>query len=647
MSSFLCIASLLLTLCPFLFPLSSGPRPEWLPVNPEELKMASEPNAPGAPAIYLYRQVDRDDVENREFTYARIKIFTEEGRKYADIELPFLKGMWDIKDIQARTIRPDGTILDFSGTIFDKSIVKAKGIKYFAKTFTLPDVQPGSIIEYRYTRTTRSLYDSRWILSEELFTKRAKFSLRQNMHYSLQWRSPRGLPEGTAPPALDKNVIRMESQNVPAFQIEDFMPPPDEMKYRVEFMYTRILKQDVDQFWSLENAELYPPIQAFIDSPQAMKQALAQIISPSDTPDQKLRKIYDRCQKIRNLSYESEKTHQELKRENLKPVRTVADVWKYSYGKSSDITWLFLALVRAAGFDASPLVISTRDKYFFNPTLRNPYDLDADVVLVKLKDQELYLDPSIPVAPFGLLPWYETAVSGLRVDTAFALWVTTSLPDPSQSGVDRKATLQLNSSGDLEGNVVITFKGLTALAHRMEQLGSDNAQRKKSLEDELKTYIPLSSEVELTNVPDWDSPTMHLIAEYKVKIPGWASQAGRRMLLAVGLFGGGEKHLFESSHRIHPIYINFPYSDSDDVIITPPAGTAIAEIPKPQHDDEKRCLYDLRAEKKNGNLQLKRTLMVDLPVLKPEYYPAVRSFFERVRSGDDQQAVLSSSDPQS
>ena len=160
------IAIFLLLVYPALLFAGSSSREEWLPIAPEELKMTSEPKAPGAPAIYLYRQVDRDDIENREFIYARIKIFTEEGRKYANIELPFLKGAWDIKDIQARTIHPDGTILDFSSSIFEKTIVKAKGLKYLAKTFTLSEVQTGSIIEYRYTRTTRSLYDSHWILSE-------------------------------------------------------------------------------------------------------------------------------------------------------------------------------------------------------------------------------------------------------------------------------------------------------------------------------------------------------------------------------------------------------------------------------------------------------------------------------------------------
>jgi len=61
---------------------------EWLPISPEELKMTSEPKAPGAPAIILYRQVDRDDsdvVRAHEYNYVREKIFTEEGRKFADV----------------------------------------------------------------------------------------------------------------------------------------------------------------------------------------------------------------------------------------------------------------------------------------------------------------------------------------------------------------------------------------------------------------------------------------------------------------------------------------------------------------------------------------------------------------------------------
>jgi len=66
---------------------------EWQPISQDELKMSSAPEAPGAPAIYLYRQVERDDQRGNphEYNYARIKILTEEGRKYGDIEIPFFK----------------------------------------------------------------------------------------------------------------------------------------------------------------------------------------------------------------------------------------------------------------------------------------------------------------------------------------------------------------------------------------------------------------------------------------------------------------------------------------------------------------------------------------------------------------------------
>src|SRR5207247_11387928 len=60
-------------------PVSAGD--EWQPISQEELKMPSEPKAPGAPAIILYRQVDRDDSNVRtahEYNYIRKKVFTEE-----------------------------------------------------------------------------------------------------------------------------------------------------------------------------------------------------------------------------------------------------------------------------------------------------------------------------------------------------------------------------------------------------------------------------------------------------------------------------------------------------------------------------------------------------------------------------------------
>ncbi len=416
---------------------------DWQPVTPEELKMTSEPAAPGAPAIYLYRQVDRDDQGSQEYDYKRIKILTEEGRKYADIELEYVKDRENIKGIQARTIRPDGSIVNFDAKIYDKTIIKGRGVKYLAKTFTLPDVNVGSIIEYRYTVDLNNNYvfDSHWILSQDLFTKRAKFSLKYSNAMILQWSWPMGLPPGTPAPIRQGNVIRLETQNVQAFQSEDYMPPENQLKMRIDFVYTQGSTTDPEKFWQSEGKLLYGLIEEFAGKRKAMEAAVSQIISPNDLPDQKLQKIYSRVQQIRNLSFESEKTNQEQKRENLKDVGNVEDVWKRGYGGGNEINWLFLALARAAGFEAYPVLASGRNEYIFDPKMMNARQLNSTLVLVKLNGMDFYADPGTALAPYGLLPWPETQVMGLRVDKNGASWVRTTLPAASDSRIERSARL--------------------------------------------------------------------------------------------------------------------------------------------------------------------------------------------------------------
>ena len=106
---------------------------DWQPILPEELKMTAEPLAPGAPAIYLYRQVDRDDKVGHEENYVRIKILTEEGRKQADLEIPFVKDLTKIRGIKARTLRPDGTIADFVGKSTKRRSSSPEGSDFLCK----------------------------------------------------------------------------------------------------------------------------------------------------------------------------------------------------------------------------------------------------------------------------------------------------------------------------------------------------------------------------------------------------------------------------------------------------------------------------------------------------------------------------------
>ncbi len=619
---------------------------DWLPISPEELKMTSEPHAPGAPAILLYRQVDRDDNGPTETNYARIKILREEGRKFADVEIPFYKGTESVRGIQARTIHPDGSIIDFNGTIYDKPIIQARAVKLLAKTFTMPDVQVGSIIEYRYKHGFEFgyVFNSNWVLSQDLFTKYAKFSLDPNRRFAMRYSWPAGLPPDTAPPKEEHGKIRLETHNVPAFVTEEYMPPENELKFRVDFIYIADTyanpEKDPKVFWKKYGKRAYGLVDDFVDRRRAMAQAVEQIVAPGDSPDVKLRKIYERTQGLRNTSFERRKSAQEEEREELKSAKNVEDVWKHGYGDGNQIAWLFLALVRAAGIPADPVIVSTRDVHFFNPNVMNPNDLNSNVVVVTLDRKELYLDPGTALVPFGTLPWSETAVTGLRLAKDGGTWINTPLSDPNDSRTERKAHLKLTSSGTLEGRVTVTYTGQEALRRRLEERNEDDADRKQFLEDQIKADIPSGAEVELSNRPDWDSASQTLVTEYELKIPGWAAAAGQRALLPVGLFGAQERRAFQHTVRIHPLYFNFPHQSADSVSIELPANWQVSSVPKPCNVDRASLIYSVSTEGRNGSLLLNRELTVKAMLVNTKYYQTVQEFFQAVRAGDEEQVIL-------
>jgi transglutaminase-like putative cysteine protease len=617
---------------------------DWLPVSPEDLALKREPKAPTATAIVLYRQVDRDDELSIETVYRRVKILTDDGRKYADVEIPYFKDYESIRSIQARTIRPDGTVINFHGTVYDKELIKERRYKMKAKTFTLPSVDVGSIIEYRYRRQFPLywLSNSQWILSDDLFTRHATFTLRRYKLMTLKWAWPFGLPEGTQPPKSERGAIRLETRDVPAFVTEEHMPPEDALKYRVEFIYEDETsdQETPEAYWKAFGKRTHRRLAAFAGRKRALEQAVAEIVQPGDSDEEKLRKIYARVMQIRNVSFERSKTEQEIKREDLPKIGDAEDVWRLGHGNATDVTWLFLALVRAAGMEAHGVLIPTRDDKFFSPRHMNSRKLDSNAVVVKLGDRDLFLDPGTPFTPFGFLPWSATGVQSLLLDPEGGRWVHTPMPKAAASRVERKGALKLTPEGSLEGKITVTYTGLEASWRRLNQRNEDETDRRKFLERHIENEVPVGLDVKLVNTPDWTSSEAPLIAELEVRVPGWASSAGKRAILPVGLFGGGEKHKFEHAARVHPIYFTFAYRHTDDVTIELPPGWQVNSVPQERRVDIKVASYAMTSRANGNSLQLNRELTSDLLLLKSEHYGLLRDFYQKIRASDEDQAVL-------
>jgi len=623
---------------------------DWQPISPEDLQMKGEPKAPKAPAIFLYRQVDRDDANSSESIYSRLKVLTDEGRQYANVEIPYLKGSNSVRGLSARVIHPDGSIAEFDGTVYDKPLVKARGVKMMAKSFSLPGVEVGSIIEYRYRRSMPNgwAFNSRWLLSDELFTRRAVFSLRQADGLLLRWSWPLGLPPDTKPPAKERGLIRLETHDVPAFVTEEYMPPEDVMKYRVQFIYEGADsdQRDEDAYWKAFGKRSNSMVQRFIKN-RALEQEVARLVQPGDSIETKSRKLYARAQQIRNLSFERDATEQETQREKLADNADAEDVLKHGYAYADEVTWFFYGLLRAAKLDASLVLVSTRDDSFFDPRLMNARELNTCVVLINLGDSEVFLDPGMPFMPFAFLPWNETGVRGLRLDGDGGKWVTTTLPAAAESRVERKLVGKLTPSGTLEGKVTVTYSGLEASRRRIGERNEDATERRKSLEQDLESDVPVGVDVKLTNTPDWTGSDTPLVAEFDFSVPGWAAAAGNRSLMPVGLFGGSEKHTFEHSARVHPLYFMFPHQNTDEIAIELPPGWQVNSVPKARTADIKVATYNSSAQVAGGTLSMKRELVLNTIIVQQKFYAQVRDFYQTVRAGDEDQIVITPGAPPS
>src|SRR5579864_7622711 len=166
---------------------------DWQPINPDELKMTADAAHQGD-AIILYHEETADDMTRHRYVYKRLKVLTEKGKDRASVEIPYDAKYVGVTDIRARSIAPDGTITPFTDKAFNSTIVKAHGVKYLAKTFTLPNVQVGSIIEWKYTEYWEDwVFAPHWVLQDDLLTKHAKFAFVPMLKSNVTIEGPHGV----------------------------------------------------------------------------------------------------------------------------------------------------------------------------------------------------------------------------------------------------------------------------------------------------------------------------------------------------------------------------------------------------------------------------------------------------------------------
>ncbi len=626
---------------------ASRAKDDWLPVPPEDLALKDNPASPGAHAMILYREAYVDSAGAFQTEYYRIKIFTEAGKDLGDVQVPYRDGQTAIDDIRARTIRQDGTIAIFEGKPFDKEIVKAGGIKYRAKTFSLPDIQPGCIIEYKY----RERYDNhfywgaQWTVQGDYFTRLARFTFKPASEPgspALYWR--RYMLPGAMPERQKDGNITMEVQNLAGLQQEDLMPPDNSLRARVQFFFrgaSEPVNEPQDHFWTRIGKDWFAYDETYIDKKGALKDVVSQTVSANDPPEVKLQKLYARVQQIRNVNYGTETTVKEVKREKLKDNPNVEEVLKHGYATGKQLNLLMVGLARAAGFDSAMVYVESRNRGPFLPNMEDAYSLHADLIWVRLNNQDVYLDPGSKFYPYGVLPWYETGVSGIRPTKDGVQMISIPHTEPGDTIRERHADLRLEADGSITGTLDVNFLGMWGCAEREDDRDEDEEGRKKDLMDNIKAGLPAGSEFEITKISNWNDSSKPVHVEGKVHISAFATQAGHRTIVPVTIFQAPEPGYFAQEKRVNSIFFRYPYTEKDSVSLHVPDGVKIESVPAGVKANPGAGFnYDLKASQAGNSITIERQFAVGGILFSAEDYPALRSFFRSVKTNDDTQIVL-------
>ena len=608
---------------------------QFLPVPAEELGWTDDPKAPGEHAVRLYYEFHSDDVQSFATHYYRIKIFTEQGRQYADVRLPSLKQGMRVEDIQARTIRPDGTILNFNGEVFETTVLGTRKLKLVVKSFTLPEVSPGSIIEYRYR--VRWSGEARnpptWDIQAPLFTHRAVFSFRPASFAA--WRRI-NLRDDTPAPVVKDRVYRVEFTNVPGTMQEDFLPPAHALYPRIAFHYVPSMPGSP---WGYYVAEMVEVVNRFAGKAKSLDPVLQEVIAPTDPPDTKLRKLYGRVQQIRNLTFERATSERE---EKSKVASTAAEVLKRGYGTGTEINLTFLALVRAAGIDAFWAMVGNRDTGLFDASVPDFSQFGGNVVEVRLGSVKLYLDPATWRCPFGMLPSELSGMRGVRIAGKEELTLRTPDSASADAVTERVMTMNLARDGTASGEIQVVFSGHEALERKLALRSSDTRESRKEIESEVKSWLPAEASVDLKTISGWDSSEEPLTAKLSVKMPRYTLSTPRRLIVPTLPFSSDRRlpRLWQS--RVYPVFFPRPFEVRDRVELRLPEGYEVEALPESRSTKQDFGQYSSSVTHSDGVVKFERVLAMQGNYFPQAAHESLRAFVQVSGAGDDQVIIFES-----
>jgi len=668
---------------------------KWLPVEKADLDATASEIDPSADSEILFRLVEIDDKAEKTTTYRyyrRVKIFNEKGvREFdkVDIETP---DTIKLRYILARVIKPDGTIVNIDKKDFHTRDLARQGRRKIKVTsFSFPGLTPGCIIEWQSESIDKEGGGAQRISfqgSSPTRVFRVRYRPQADLHPSYKFTTTFIHCPSVSSPLGKDGYYSMEKTSIPALKTEPFMPPVDEVQqWMVLYMESRLFPRS-RYFERYRLTPLCEYIEAFIEPPTTTTAKAGEKKSkksPAQAPDiildkalelkkdltddrEILARIHDFCRsKIRPINRESSGfTPEEL--EKLKNNKTVAEVLERGYGDYYDITALFIALARAAGYNAWFALCADNSERNFDRNflmVSSPSDPIAGVSLranPPFGDHTLFYDPgAIYLAP-EQLHWSNqgtgyaayrrtsatTAKSASRStvtsggtkqtrDVMRVQWGNT--PAATADGAIRKrtGTFRLDADGTLEGDVRLEPRGQYEYTtkHRYESQTAD--ARAAAIRSDVLARLPNATVTDIV-VLNASAPLEPVAITYHIRVPAYADMTGQRMFVQPAFFQKGAAAMFTSPERAHNIYLTHPWTEQDEVTITLPAGYVLEELSRAApFPPSPNLSYSAGASfrKSTNTLTYKREFIFKAKEIKSTGYTALKTVFDGIHAQDN------------
>lgn len=398
-------------------------------------------------------------------THVRIKILNANGFGEADISLPYYihNELENISMVKAQTINvlPNGKVQKIEikkNQIFTMDIDE----RWKAKRFTFPSIQEGSIIEYRYTKSTKNYYYlDDWYFQKELPV----------LYSELEVNYPEVL-EYSSYMFGHKLITKYRNNPSNRFILTDMKPIKDQkfvynidnytekirfqlMSYQKRDNYNGLQKVDVLKDWDDLSKEIVEDFE-FLTFQKAKKHyaEVLEILNVSDmAPVAKVEAIYDFVSSSYNWNEKNGIYNQKFK-----------DFADSKTGNTADINLYMINLLKNAGIEANPMLISTRShgKVFRDFTLLSQFN--RMVAYVEFSNENYVIDAINPLRPFKLPALSDYVKEGFVLRDEKSSWE--KIAPKHKSRITLLADARFDENGYANYHISSQANGYDALMYR-------------------------------------------------------------------------------------------------------------------------------------------------------------------------------------